>query len=191
MDATRGDLARATVHLFLTRGVAATTADDIAAEAGVSRRTFFRYYPSKEDAFTEPLVQQADEFEPLLRNRPPDESLVTGLRAAVEHVATTDAVMDYVLPLYRAVREDPGLAPSVAAFNARLREIVSVWAAGRLGCDPGDLEPQLFAETAVAVRETVLRLWSVAPAETGVGALIDAAFHLWAAGFGSLGAGTD
>lgn len=92
--------------------------------------------------------------------------------------------------LYRAVREDPGLAPSVAAFNARLREIVAAWAADRLGCDPGDLEPQLFAETAVAVRETVLRLWSVAPAETGVGALTDAAFRRWAAGFGSLGGPT-
>lgn len=188
MDATRGALARATVHLFLTRGVAATTADDIAAEAGVSRRTFFRYFSSKEDAFTEPLVQQAEEFEPLLRDRPPGEALVAGLRAAVERIATSYAAMEHVLPLYRAVREDPGLAPSVTAFNTRLREIVAAWAGDRLGCDAADLEPQLFAETAVAVRETVLRLWSAAPADTDVGALTDAAFRRWAEGFGSLGA---
>lgn len=190
MDATRGALARATVQLFLTRGAAATTVDEIAAEAGVSRRTFFRYYACKEDAFTEPLLQQADEFGPLLRDRPSDEPLVTGLRSAVEHIASSYAAIEHVLPLYRAVREDPGLAVSVAAFNARLREIVAAWAAGRLGCEPGDLEPQLFAETAVAVRETVLRLWACAPEGTDVSALIDAAFRRWAEGFGSLGTST-
>ncbi|TCK25712.1 TetR family transcriptional regulator [Pseudonocardia endophytica] len=187
MDATRGALARATVHLFLTRGVAATTADDIAAAAGVSRRTFFRYFASKEDAFTEPLLHQADEFAPLLRDRPRHEPLVAGLRAVVERIATTYASMDQVLPLYRAVREDPGLVPSIALFNARLREVIAAWAADRLGSEPGDLEPQLFAETAVAVRETVLRLWANAPAGTDVGALTDAAFDHWSSGFAALG----
>lgn len=187
MDATRGALARATVELFLARGVARTTAEDIAAEAGVSRRTFFRYFASKEDAFTEPLLQQADEFGPLLRGRPRDEPLVAGLRAVVDRVATTYVSMEHVLSLYRAVREDPGLAPSIAAFNARLREVVAVWAADRLRGEPGDLEPQLFAETGVAVRETVLRLWAAAPAGTDVGALTDAAFRRWSSGFGELG----
>ncbi|WP_281290367.1 TetR/AcrR family transcriptional regulator [Pseudonocardia cypriaca] len=40
------------MRLFRTRGYEETTVDDIAAAAGVGRRTFFRYFPSKEDAIS-------------------------------------------------------------------------------------------------------------------------------------------
>jgi AcrR family transcriptional regulator len=46
----RRELVAAAVALFATRGYDETTVDDIAAAAGVGRRTFFRYFPSKEHA---------------------------------------------------------------------------------------------------------------------------------------------
>ncbi len=46
--ATRLDIARAAVRLFAGKGVAATTAEEIAAAAGVSLRTLWRYFPTKE-----------------------------------------------------------------------------------------------------------------------------------------------
>ncbi|MGH8964558.1 MAG: TetR family transcriptional regulator, partial [Actinomycetes bacterium] len=46
----RRELVTAAIRLFRTRGYDATTVDDIAAAAGVGRRTFFRYFPSKEDS---------------------------------------------------------------------------------------------------------------------------------------------
>ena len=48
----RRDLVAAAVRLFRSRGYEDTTVDDIAAAAGVGRRTFFRYFPSKEDAIS-------------------------------------------------------------------------------------------------------------------------------------------
>jgi AcrR family transcriptional regulator len=48
---TREALANAGLELFLVQGFEATTIDQIAAEAGVSRATAFRYFPSKEDLF--------------------------------------------------------------------------------------------------------------------------------------------
>lgn len=46
----REALAEAAFQLFLERGYERTTVDDIVARAGVGRRSFFRYFPSKEDA---------------------------------------------------------------------------------------------------------------------------------------------
>lgn len=46
---TRLEIAREAVRLFTTRGVAATSAEDIAAAAGISVRTLWRYFPRKED----------------------------------------------------------------------------------------------------------------------------------------------
>lgn len=45
---TRRDLSEAALRLFLARGYEATTLDDLVEAAEVSKRTFFRYYPSKE-----------------------------------------------------------------------------------------------------------------------------------------------
>ncbi len=56
---TRASLANAALELFEERGVAATTIDDITTRANVSRRTFFRYFPSKEAA----LIADPADFE--------------------------------------------------------------------------------------------------------------------------------
>ncbi|MFC7656445.1 TetR family transcriptional regulator [Pseudonocardia benzenivorans] len=46
----RGELVRAALTLFTEKGYDETTVDDVAAAAGVGRRTFFRYFRGKEDA---------------------------------------------------------------------------------------------------------------------------------------------
>jgi AcrR family transcriptional regulator len=61
---TRQALGDAAVLLFLERGPEATTVEEIAAASGVSRRTFFRYFPSKEAAF---FAAQHDRFDAFVR----------------------------------------------------------------------------------------------------------------------------
>jgi AcrR family transcriptional regulator len=80
---TRSALEEAAARLFETQGFEATTVRDIAVAAGVGERTFFRYFPSKEDL----VLQQARDLIPGLlrkvRERPTEEPLLTALREAM------------------------------------------------------------------------------------------------------------
>jgi AcrR family transcriptional regulator len=70
------------LRLFDEKGYAQTTVEEIADAAAISPRTFFRYFPSKED------VVIWDEYDPLavdlLASRPDDESLAETFRALMQ-----------------------------------------------------------------------------------------------------------
>src|SRR5665213_868890 len=83
-ERTRRQLAEAAAELFYARGYAATTVDDIVAAVDVSPRTFFRYFPTKEDLVVALGVASLDVFLNALRNRPPGESLQVAVRGAIE-----------------------------------------------------------------------------------------------------------
>jgi AcrR family transcriptional regulator len=69
------------LRLFAEKGYAQTTVDEIADAAAISPRTFFRYFPSKED------VVLWDEYDPLtlelLEARPAEEPLIETFRAII------------------------------------------------------------------------------------------------------------
>ena len=78
--AVQREIGEAALALFLERGYDATTIDDIAAAAGMSQRSVFRYFATKEDI----VVGKMDATVPLmlqtLRTRPPDEPVWASLR---------------------------------------------------------------------------------------------------------------
>ncbi|MFI2200205.1 TetR/AcrR family transcriptional regulator [Streptomyces sp. NPDC020192] len=84
--ATRRTLLQTATRMFAERGYQETTVKDIAAAAGVTERTFFRYFPSKEDlVFAEildfvPLVQQEILRRPA--GEPPLRAVLNSLHAA-------------------------------------------------------------------------------------------------------------
>src|SRR5205085_1024240 len=60
---TAADLESAALDLFCERGFDAVTIDDIASAADVSRRTFFRYFASKEDVILSDHPRRLDELQ--------------------------------------------------------------------------------------------------------------------------------
>jgi AcrR family transcriptional regulator len=80
-ERTRREIAEAAGQLFLERGYAATTVQEIANAAAVSPRTFFRYFPCKEDVITAIASASMDDVLEHLAGHDVRESLVSVLQA--------------------------------------------------------------------------------------------------------------
>src|SRR3981189_1182042 len=87
--AIRKELAEARVRLFTERGFAETTAREIAAAVGVSERTFFRYFGSKEDVVLGVLDDLGIELAARMAARPADEPPFTALRRSFDLMTET------------------------------------------------------------------------------------------------------
>src|ERR1700760_280801 len=84
---TLADLQRHALRLFRDHGWAATTVDDIAAAAEVSRSTFFRYFPTKEDVV---LFDDVDPlFEQTFAGIPDGTRLLEALRSTMRRTFQT------------------------------------------------------------------------------------------------------
>lgn len=86
--------------LFVTQGYDRTTVDQIAAAAGMSKRTFFRYFPSKDDLVIGKYDLFADRMAEALDDRPHDEAVWESLRRVF------DITLDYVQDDHQRARND-------------------------------------------------------------------------------------
>jgi AcrR family transcriptional regulator len=80
---TRAALRRAALSRFMTQGVEATSVEDIAADAGVTVRTFYRHFATKHDLLFADYDAGLQWFRAALASRPPDEPLVESVQAAI------------------------------------------------------------------------------------------------------------
>jgi AcrR family transcriptional regulator len=108
---TRAALAGAALRLFAERGYEETTIADIAAAADVSPRTFFSYFPSKEDVVFAEIDDRLEEVAERLARRVPGEAPLETIRRAVGDVmrALVSGQGEYDSVQVRLVLERPGM----------------------------------------------------------------------------------
>jgi AcrR family transcriptional regulator len=160
-ERTRRQLAEAAGELFAERGYAATTIDDIAAAVDVSPRTFFRYFPTKEDLVVALGATSLDLFLDALRSRPLNESLQVAVAAAVEQsLAPGWADTARVRSFLTLLQETPALRArwleEAYAKRDRMAEIIAI----RTGTDPSDLRNLLIAGAITLTINTALQVWA-------------------------------
>jgi AcrR family transcriptional regulator len=159
--ATRSALKRSAVGLVAARGLAAVTVEEIASGADVSSRTFFNYFPTKEDAVIgwDPTVLA--EMIDGLRLRPGDEPGPAALRAMLLAVFSAfDADHRDLLERLRVIRSDPHLvAHHVLRWGETERQLVGALAERR-GTDPAtDHYASLVVATTLAASRTAMMSW--------------------------------
>src|SRR5690606_10940220 len=82
-ERTRDALRRAALVRFLAQGVEDTSAEQIAADAGVSLRTFYRHFASKHDLLFADYDAGLEWFRAALQARSPDESILESVQSAI------------------------------------------------------------------------------------------------------------
>lgn len=108
--AVREQIAETATRLFISQGFAATTIEQIAEATGVSRRSFFRYFPSKEDVILGELVERGPRVADALAARPAAERPWDALRAALLSLRQSTAGDDQTeLALGRMLYRTPTL----------------------------------------------------------------------------------
>jgi len=167
------ELAAAAAELFTAQGVVATTAEEIAARAGISLRTFYRYFRTKEEAIAPLLEIGAEQWQAALRSAPADSDGKDAVAQAIRHVLNPQdreaaEGMELVRDLLIAAEEDPELAGVWAVVNARSENELLAVMAERLGSEDC-LLVRLHATAATAAIRVALEAWAagVTPAPPG------------------------
>ena len=157
---TRLALARAAMRLFEERGYAATTVDDIAAAANVSRRTFFRYFSAKEEVFIVDPLGKLAALHVALAGGPPDEPTIAALRRGVIALAGAYFEPDLIRAEARVALLEPAVAAAGLAYQVRWEDSLAREVAADLKVDVDrDARPRIVAHTTVAVLRAGVSAW--------------------------------
>jgi AcrR family transcriptional regulator len=154
--ATREALNEAAVRLALARGPENVRVPDIAAEAGVSPRTFNNYFSSVPEAICALVAERAMSLADLLGQRPPTESLAEAITNALVEVHSSP---EYKKELVRLIFTTPLLRAeffkTIFARDNALADAI----AERVGSPPGDLFPQILAAAYSSATRVVTHRW--------------------------------
>ena len=172
-------LRTASHDLVARHGFAAVTVDDLAAAAGVSRRTFFNHFPTKAAALFDPAPGDAERLVELLAGVNPADGVWPALRDAL--VAFTEGETSTLAVRRRLVGEDPELDAYNRTAHAHVGVAVSAWAGTRLPGRP--FEAALLAEAAAAVLITAFLAWQPDDDPALFPELVARGFDLVGAGF--------
>ena len=149
---TRLAIHRAALDLVEEAGFDAVTTDQIAARAGVSPRTLFNYFPTKESAVLGATPADLDEMRALLDARPASEPILQSIRAIVEaRLSPTTYDPQLRAQRRRVILNEPSLGPALVGNNIRAENVLTELVADRLGLDPREsVRPRVTVASALA-----------------------------------------
>jgi len=148
---TRETIVREALALFTERGYDAVTVAEIAAAADIAPRTFFAYFPTKEDVLFQHVTGDLERLGARLAGRPPNETALDALRAWIaEMLPEIDPADPTECARKAIIRSTPSLSGRRAAKMSEFELLLRDGVARDLGAHPGELRPRLAASAIVA-----------------------------------------
>jgi AcrR family transcriptional regulator len=173
-EAVRAHLAEVALELLADRDFDAVTVGEISVAAGVSRRTFFRYFASKEDVILGFLDQLGDRLCERIVSMPPEVTPVAAVHAALlPHVVAYSADATRAMRLVRQLQQSPSLRARELESRDQLREKVAGAIGRRLELDRhADPRPRLLAGVALVPFDVAITSWLEGRAGEDVGVIL-------------------
>ena len=165
-ERTRTALREAALARFVRDGFAATSVDDIAADAGVTTRTFYRYFASKDEVLFSDYEARLDWFRRALSVRPRGERLVDSVLAAVDSFPDDPAVVTEVARIRSGEMDAARLEPHIRRVESELaREITAhLLSRNEIGGDAaGQVRAAVVGRAVAAAVFTALDMWMAEP----------------------------
>ena len=147
---TRQAIHDAAMRLFAERGFDATTIADIAEAADIAPRTFFGYFPSKEDVVFADFPETVEGLSARLDSRSSDETAIDAIRAWIEGLLDeVDLADDREKCRKRVIAQSPALADHYRALMGQVEELLAGHIARDLGDQPDDVRPHMIASSVI------------------------------------------
>jgi TetR/AcrR family transcriptional regulator, regulator of mycofactocin system len=176
------------IELFTARGFAAVSVDDVAQAAGISRRTLFRYYASKNAILWGDFDTHLAHLQDLLDNVGPQVQLAEALRAALLAFNTFgESETAQHRKRMRVILQSAELQDYSMTMYAGWRDVMAGFVARRLSVNAIDLLPQTVGWIMLGVALSAYEHWLRDEGVTLPEALGNA-FDVVGAGLESLGA---
>ena len=173
----RAEVSAVAFRLFAEQGFDKTTVDQIAAEAGLSRATFFRYFRTKEDVVLGDLEDIGRDVAGRLAARPVDERPWESLRRAFDVLAEFNAdEPEKTLAYVRMLCEAPSLKARHWEKQQAWQDLLVPEVARRLGTDPAaaeDPRARALVASALACKDAATDAWTACNGSVPLAVLID------------------
>jgi AcrR family transcriptional regulator len=156
---TRERLTRAALALFLERGFEATTLDDIAAAADISRRSFFHYFASKEDVVFAWQEKSTAALIAAVATRPANESMLTAAENAIAAMAR-QLEPGEAIAMAQLKRENPALQARDQVKYEKLERALAEALGKRAGYEAEKLQARLVAMITTGAMRIGAEFWA-------------------------------
>lgn len=158
-EAAYAEIARVAMELFLEQGFEQTTIDQIVAEAGISRRSFFRYFGTKEDVVLGDLAGQGELVREALETVPDEVEPWDALRLAMQAVDALQVQPGVTLKIATMMYRTPSLRSRSIEKHLHWQALLVPEIRRRLAADDDDPAPEAIVATAIACLDVAGERW--------------------------------
>ncbi|HEY3339892.1 MAG TPA: TetR/AcrR family transcriptional regulator [Propionicimonas sp.] len=166
------------MRLFLDQGFEETTIDQIASTAGISRRSFFRYFGTKEDIVLGDLAKRGELVRDALEQVPPTIGPWEALREALHAVDALSIEPGVTLKIARMMYGTPSLRSRSIEKHLHWQSLLVPDIRRRLGIDHDDIAnpvPAAIVASAIACLDVAGEVWVAGDGRADLASLYDQA----------------